>query len=380
MLAAGRQAGGPETYEVEVLRALARIDSETEYFVYCTEENTPAEIGIGQDNFTFRILRPASRLLSLSLTLPVWLVRDKIDVLHATYTPPPYSTKTLVFTMHGMVNFLHPEFFDRAVVWRLNRLMKIGLKKAARVICVSAHVRDQVHTLMGVPMERLTVAYHGVSSAFSPVPKESARKYVRENLGVDTPYVLYVGKLHPCKNIPRLLESFSRFRADTKAEIKLLLVGKATDDEEIRRAVDEIERRRDIIWAGHRSHSELPLIYSGAEMFVFPTYFESFGLPVVEAMACGTAVVASNVASVPEITAGAAMLVDPLSVDDIAEKMARLYDSEQTRSELIARGFERAKDFTWESCARQTLETYEAVASYPKTRSDRKWPDLGGLR
>jgi glycosyltransferase involved in cell wall biosynthesis len=363
VLMAGREAGGPETYEVELIRALAAIDRHNEYVVYCTTPAAIPAIGVTQENVTYRVLGPALRAIAVAVTLPALLVRDGIDFFHSTFTPPPFFTKELVFTMHCMSNFAHPEFYPPLVAWRLNQLMKVALRRAARVLCVSENVRDDVRTQFGVPAERLAVAYNGVGSHFVRTAPDQARRVVAERFGIDYPYVLFVGKLQARKNVVRLIRAFARFKHETRSDAKLLLAGKKTATSEgIDETIAELGLGDHVVQAGYFKPTDLPIVYSAAEQFVFPSLWEGFGIPVVEAMACGAPVVTSTVTSLPEVAGGAAVLVDPMSVDSIAGAMARIHGSADLRRDLVARGLARAEHFTWRNCARATLDAYAAVA------------------
>ena len=364
VLMAGRQAGGPETYEVELIRALAAIDRRNEYVVYCTTSAAIPAIGVKQDNVSYRVLGPGPRVLSVAAQLPVQLVRDGIDFFHSTFTPPPFFTTPLVFTMHCFSNFAHPEYYPRLVAWRLNSLMRIGLRKAASVLCVSASVRDAVQQAFGIPPERLAVSYNGVGSQFVHTPATEARRTVAERFGIDYPYVLFVGKLQARKNVIRLVRAYDMYRRDTGSDAKLLLAGRRTATSEgIDETIGELGLRDHVVEAGYFKPADLPALYGGARMMVFPSLWEGFGIPVVEAMACGTPVVTSNVTSLPEVAGGAALLVDPESVESIAASMVRLERSGELRDTLVAKGLQRARAFTWQNCAQQTYEAYARLGA-----------------
>jgi glycosyltransferase involved in cell wall biosynthesis len=364
VLMAGREAGGPETYEVQLVRALASIDRANEYVVYCTTPAAIQAIGVVQENVTYRVLGPGPRAVGIAFGLPARLVTDGIDIFHATFTPPPLFTKPLVFTMHCLSNFAHPEFYPKLVAWRLNGLMRIGLARAACVLCVSENVRDAVHHEFAVPRERLAVAYNGVGTQFVHTAPALAQQIVADRFGIDYPYVLFVGKLQARKNIVRLIRAFADFKRATGSDAKLLLAGKRTATSEgIDEAIREQGVSEHVVEAGYFRPTDLPALYSAARMFVFPSLWEGFGIPVAEAMACGTPVITSTVTSLPEVAGGAAVFVDPCDTNDIAAAMARVDRSPALRAELIARGLRRASDFTWTNCARATLEGYARVAA-----------------
>jgi glycosyltransferase involved in cell wall biosynthesis len=362
---AGREAGGPETYEVEMLRALAQIDRANEYVVYCTGDEAPRAIGVQQDNLRYHVLQPASRAISLTVTLPALLVRDGIDFLHSTFTPPPFAVRPEVLTLHCLSSFVHPEFYSPLVAWRLNSLLRRGMRRAECVLCVSQATADDVHERFGVERERLAVAHNGVSAQFRPVAPEAARERIRQELNVDGPYALFVGKLEPRKNVMRLLEAFARFREETKSGTRLLLAGNRTAvTPAIEAEIARLGLQDAVVQPGYVRAELLASLYSGARMFLLPSLWEGFGIPIVEAMACGTPVLTSNVTCLPEIAGDAAVIVDPESIESMAEGISRLDGSEDLRRTLRERGLERAQLFTWENSARSTLAAYQRMTRH----------------
>jgi glycosyltransferase involved in cell wall biosynthesis len=359
---AGREAGGPETYEVEMLRALASIDRENEYIVYCTGEEAPRAIGVVQDNFRYRVLGPRSRAISLTASLPLQLLRDDVDFLHSTFTPPPIAVRPEMLTLHCLSSFVHPEFYAPLIAWRLNNLLRIGMRRSKCVLCVSQSTADDVHDRFGVERDRLAIAYNGVSPAFRPIDRSTAASQVRDQLGVDGPYALFVGKLEPRKNVMRLLDAFARFKRETQSDTRLLLAGNRTRvTPAIERQIAGLGIEDAIIQPGYVPSELLAPLYSAARMFLLPSLWEGFGIPIVEAMACGTPVLTSNATCLPEIAGNAAVIVDPHSEESIAEGIARLDTSAQLRDALRARGLERAGLFTWENSARHTRAAYERM-------------------
>jgi glycosyltransferase involved in cell wall biosynthesis len=356
---AGRRAGGPESYEVELIRAMTAMDRHNEYFVYCTGQYAVDAIGVKQENVVYRILRPAIRALSIPLALPILLAQDGVDFYHATFTPPPYSTKKLVFTMHCISSLVHPEFYRPATAWRLNHLLKVGMRSATRVICVSRTTLDHIRDSYGVSEARAVVVYNGVSRSFVPTAPADARQLVTDRLGIRDSYFLYVGKLQAHKNLNRLVRAFAQYRLESRSQVKLVLVGrKQGNSDGLDEAIEEVGLRSEVIQPGYVSADLLPVLYSGARAFLFPSLWEGFGIPLVEAMSCGTPVLTSNVTCLPEIAEGAAVIVDPYSVESIAEGICALDGSTQLRETLIAKGFARARQFSWENCARLTLDSY----------------------
>lgn len=359
VLAVGRQGGGPETYERELLRALARIDQETQYRIYCTGEDAEQALGIQQSNFSYRILRPQSRLLSLSFSLPKRLRAEGVDVLHATFAPPPFSPVPLVFTCHGLVNFNFPHLFPRLQLLRLNALHRRALRRASEIICVSEHTYCQVQDELEIGSSRLHLIHHGIDPLYSPGSQTEARQQIERTWNVKGPFILFVGKLQQVKNVGRLLEAFSRYRQQHNPTLQLVLAGRPV--EQIPQlAVPEL--RTNVVQLGYLSSAQLLPLYRAAELMVLPSLFESFGLPVLEAMSCGTPVIASQGGALPEICGDAAYFLDSPEESSIFQALEEVLGSPERQAQLRASGFERVKAFSWEMAARRTLDVYRKAA------------------
>ena len=358
----GRAAAGPETYELRLVRALAAIDHETEYHVFCLDTAAVQALGINQPNFVLHVLSPANRWLSVSLSLPLAIRRYKVELLHATFTPPPFSPVDYLFTMHGAVTFSHPHFYSPLVRARLNTLLRRGITKSRLIVCVSEFVKQELIERFDVPDERLITVYHGVGDEFRHFPAELAQHEVARNYQLTRPYYLYVGKLHANKNIVRLVEAFHAFITDTGADHLLVLAGRLVwGSEGIMATVARLDLDERVRFIGHRTQAELPALYNAATAFVFPTLWEGFGLPVVEAMACGTPVIASDIACIPEVTGGAALLVNPLSTAALAQAMTDIYNDSELREGLRTCGIMRARCFDWHHTATATLDAYRRI-------------------
>ena len=213
-----------------------------------------------------------------------------------------------------------------------------------------------------LPADRFVVIYHGVNPNFRPVPREEARQRLSEALGVRVPYILYVGNVQRRKNLVRLLEAFHIFRQETRLDIKLALSGgRDYDTGFVGEAIERHQLKEHVLELGPVPDIHMPDLYSAAEMLAFPTLWEGFGFPVVEAMACGTPVLTSNVSSLPEVAGEAALLVDPHNVEEISAGMCRIMTDSALRARLSEKGIERARTFTWARCQCQTLQALKGL-------------------
>jgi glycosyltransferase involved in cell wall biosynthesis len=288
------------------------------------------------------------------------------DVIHSTYAAPFTRAAATVVTVHDVSFVRRPEWFtlrDRAV---LNTGVRASVGRAARVLVPSRHARDELCALLGVSPQRVVVTPEGVDRRFCPrdVSGEDAERLFHR-LGVRRPYVLALGNLQPRKNVAALVEAWA------------LLVGAGRDAGRRLVVAGGFRGRRDgapalavaagigdrICFPGYVSESVLPTLYSGAELFVVPSLYEGFGLPILEAMACGAPVACSNTTALPEVAAGAAALFDPADPRDIAAVLGALIADADLRADLSARGLRRAATATWRSCAELTAAAYEAAAS-----------------
>jgi glycosyltransferase involved in cell wall biosynthesis len=241
-------------------------------------------------------------------------------------------------------------------------MLAVASRKADHIVAVSEFTKRQIVERLRIAPEKVTVIYHGVSSHFRVSNHEQASQAASSALQLRRPYLLYIGTLKPHKNIPTLIRAFALLRGRRKVEHQLLIVG---DDPKWKEELVSLCSRLGI--AGHVSffphvaHAILPQVYAGADLMVMPSFIEGFGLPVLEAMACGAPVVCSRAASLPEVAGHAAEFFEPSSVDDLAEAIERVLSSPERQAELRQKGLERAKQFSWGECARRHCEVYRRV-------------------
>ncbi len=360
VLAAGRQAGGPEVYEHEIIRAIARIDQTTEYHIFCTSQSACNSFSIEQGNFVFHCLRPGTRLVSLPWTFPRVLKQHGIDFYHATYAPAPCVATPFVFSHHCFSYFAHPEFYPRTIRLRLEPLIRQGLKQAELILCVSEDVRQRTIEQFRLAPDKLRVIYHGVNNKFTPMNPTTARHYVSERFQITAPYLLVVGKLEKRKNLQRTLQAFAQFRKQIDTPVKLVLAGKRTwHNRDLEQALVELGLQEHVIETGYVDQQTLNYLYSASQFFVFASLWEGFGMPILEAMQCGAPVITSNISAMPEVAGGAALLVDPYNVEELASAMLQLFENPRLCASLRQRGIEHASQFTWQKAAEQTLEAYQ---------------------
>ncbi len=361
---AGRNSGGPEVYETELVRALAKIDSQNDYHLYCASAGGPAATGVKQDNFQHHVLTPSIRAISMSVTLPLQLRRLKADAVHSMIFPPPLVPQNMAYTLPCTSVWHCPDYYPALIRYRLQALCGIGVRGARMVLCISRHVFDYLRDEMKVPEERLAYVPLAASPSFRPLSEAARRPLVVEKYGLTFPYFLFSGRWEARKNIFRLLVAFSQFKRETRNDVKLVFTGARTwASGEADELIRQLGVGDDIVDLGKTPVSDLPALYGGSLAVVYPSLWESFGLVIVEAMRCGAPVLTSNVSAMPEIAGEAGILVNPRNVQQMAEAMTQLSGDAALRQHLSDAGIERSKEFSWEKTAKLSLETYRKISS-----------------
>ena len=361
----GAELGGNETYAINLIESLATIDQTNQYTLYVTKRAAVDRFAGRWPNFKVTQTSPHTPLVRIPLTLSRELRRNPVDVLHVQYTAPPFLPCPLVSTIHDLAFEHLPETFKRRSWMQLRLTVRATARRAAEVITLSNFSRSDIVTTYGIPAERITVTPAAASPRFARVTNGNELKRVRERYGIGKNYILSLCSIQPRKNLVRLIEAYSSLRrARPVGEFpQLVLAGKrAWLDQETIRAAERNSVDRDILFTGYVPDLELPALYSGAICFVYPSYFEGFGLPVLEAMQCGVPVIAGNRTSLPEVVGDAGVLVDPFDEGELATAIARIADNPDYRAKLSVKGLNRARAFDWNNTARLTLQVYERAA------------------
>ncbi|HYP52293.1 MAG TPA: glycosyltransferase family 1 protein, partial [Pyrinomonadaceae bacterium] len=301
-----------------------------------------------------------SPLVRIPVTLVAELRRRPVDLVHVQYTAPPFAPCPVVTTVHDLAFEHIPETFKRRSWMQLRLTVRRTARAAAHVITVSEYSKRDIMATYGIPEERITVTPEAAAPHFRPAPPAEVER-VRRKYGVRGDYVLAVGSIQPRKNLARLVRAYSGLRSRRSQDKlpQLVLVGKrAWLYGDTLRTVERSGLSDRTLFTGYVSEADLPALYTGALLFVYPSYFEGFGLPPLEAMACGTPVVAGDRTSLPEVVGDAGLLVDPFDESAIGAGLERLLDDSELRASLRVKGLERARLFDWRETARLTLAAY----------------------
>jgi glycosyltransferase involved in cell wall biosynthesis len=356
----GGQQGGNETYYQELVKGLVALPSQHELVLYYTREAARQRVS-ANGHISLERLRPRHPLLRIPLTLP-WRTRaDRLDIFHAQHVIPPFIRCKTVTTIPDIAYEHFPEAFPPSQRIWMKQLIRSSAIKADHIITVSDYSKRDIARTYGVPEEKITVTYEGASEEFRPHDKEGAEEKLARNYSIKGVFILYLGRLQGRKNLARVVEAYARVRAAGLPH-KLVLAGKVDSlFEPVLSRIRELNLEEHVVLPGYVPSEDVPVFYSAAEVFIYPSLFEGFGLPVVEAMACGVPVITSRGSSLEEIAGDAALLVDPLSEDSITSALLQILQDDPMRIRLRQAGLERSKLFNFEKIARQTMDVYEHV-------------------
>ncbi len=348
-------------YILRLTQALAQLDQDDQFILF-TSRKDRTQI-VDRPNFKRKKLWTPSHHRFEPWALSIELARFALDVLHSPdFIPPARTRGASVITVHDLAFLLYPRFLTRPSA-RYYGQVDIAARRADHIIAVSESTKRDTVRLLGVPEEKISVIHEAAHPLFTPITNEEplARTCARYRLPRD--FILFVSTIEPRKNLPTLLHAFRRLRDEYKSQVTLAIAGqRGWLAEEVDAVVDELKLGEAVRFLGGVPNEELVYLYNAAKLFVLPSFYEGFGLPPLEAMACGTPVVCSNTSSLPEVVGDAGCLIDPNDVDELTVALWRLLSDENLRRELRSKGLRRAQIFSWERAARETLKVYRQVS------------------
>ncbi|HWI18495.1 MAG TPA: glycosyltransferase family 1 protein [Vicinamibacterales bacterium] len=355
---------GIGTYIRNILVELSRLDRDTEYVVLCRPDDVEAGDVLGRN---FRMVPETAAPYSIAeqFKIPLSLAREGVRLVHEPhYVLPPLLRCRSVVTIHDCIHLMFPEYLpNRLAYYYAKGSMWTASRKADRILTVSEASKKDILRFFNVAPEKVEVIYNAIDERFLAPANAERMNLVRQRYQLDHPFVLYVGNIKPHKNIERLIDAFGRARNQGPDDLKLIIIGdEISKYPALRQSVHRHKLDKHVRFLGFQPMETLAAFYRLARAFVFPSLYEGFGLPPLEAMACGTPVVTSNVSSLPEIAGGAALLVDPYDEEAIASAIVRAVTDETLRAELIEKGVQRAHTFSWTQSVKKIHDIYMQVA------------------
>ncbi len=360
-------------YIYNIINALKKIDQKNYYLVLVDIEldSTHPVFGLKNDRFVYEKCPIPGVTVQQQFKLNQFLKDEKIDVYHYPHFDLPIAIARQyqsVFTVHDLTYLLHRGVFQGAAYfkrWYTKKIMSLGIQCAKRIITVSDSTRNDLidyFNLNGSTVAKVATIYGACESNFLPIKDEKRIENFRQKWNLYKPYFLFIGERRPHKNLVRQIEAFDQFLKQVDKAFEFIIIGKSYknyfEPEEKTRQLDLEGKVR---FLGYVDDSEIPLFYNSAAALMFTSLYEGFGIPILEAMACGTPVITSNISSTQEIAGNAALLVNPYQVEAISQAMMKITVDSTLKKSCVQKGFERKKDFSWEIAAQKTLNLYQQM-------------------
>lgn len=358
---------GMDMVALELIRNLQQIDKTNEYFIY-VKEDEDNQVILPTDNFNIVKVPSSPYPYWEQVLLPEYAKKDKVDILHCTSNTAPLSIKSkLVLTLHDIIyleklNFtkgtpyqIMGNFYRR---WNVPKVVKM----ASQIITVSDFEKNTIEKHFGYSDDKVKTIYNGVGKHFKRVDDQAILKQIKQKYSLPDHFIFYLGNTDPKKNVAGVLKALSILKKKGKLKTKLLMLD--IDRNFLQQQLNNIADPgliEDLEFCGYVPNQDLPAIYSQADMFLYPSLRESFGIPILEAMACGVAVITSNTSSMPEIALDSAEYCNPFDAESIADAIDIFQENIELKNKLAIKGLERANFFSWTNNAKQTLDIYNSL-------------------
>lgn len=372
---------GMDMVVLELINELQKIDHENEYVVFVKPDEDTETL---KNTANFKIVELAGGPYPTweQFALPKAAKKEGCDILHCTSNTAPINPgMPLIVTLHDIIYLEGISIFKKGGTWyqkfgNMYRryVVPIVVKKSDKIITVSKFERNRIKEFFGLPQldQSLVAIYNGVTEHFAPVTDKAELKRVKEKYKLPDRYFFFLGNTDPKKNTPGVLKAFSDYLKKTKEDVYLVMLD--FEKQSLNNILNDInapELIDRIILTGYVINSDLPSIYNQCEIFLYPSLRESFGIPMLEAMRCGVPVITSNTSSMPEVSGGAAYIVDPYKPEEITNAIIEINSNKQLRDDLVKKGLKQAEKFSWNNMALEVLELYKSVyAKHQKTKND----------
>ena len=369
------QPGGFKTYTENLVKGLADLDSENEYFLYLDRNPGPLDLIPTQANFQTRVVAGSIPMLGFpwreQIQLPRQAAKDKIELFHFPCLTAPLNLDCpKVITVHDMI-WAFPERFSqngrfsikrKLMEWYNYLVPTYAIKRASAIITVSHVAQKSIVEYLDFPLDKIHVTWEAARSSFTQITDQQCLEAVRNKYRLHSKFILAIGSADPRKNISTLVRAYSMLPNKFREEYQLAIVwahSHLADD--MSKQVNGLGVEGKVRFLENVTNEDLTLLYNSASLFVFPSLYEGFGLPLLEAMACGAPVIAANTSSIPEVAGDAVLLFEATEPKGIAETITNVLDNDTVRLNLVQKGFQRNSIFSWEKCAGETLSVYRKV-------------------
>ena len=359
-----RQTGGIGRYSQQLVQNMLKIDSQNQYFLFLTKQDLP-ECNLEAPNLKKILTDIPHYSLAEQVKLPFILRKYNLDLMHfLNFNLPIFYQGKFVVTIHDLTMVFYPalrrqqsKIFRQAFI----KVLKTAIVKSQKIITASHCVKEDIIKYYGASSDKIAIIYEGASDTFGSASKFQQDK-IKQKMAITKPFILFVSQWRPHKGLLQAIAAFEILHEKYYKSLQFVIAGKPNPDfPEIAEKIQASKHKKDIILPGFVADDDLPALYSAASVFIFPSFYEGFGLPPLEAMACGTPVCASNTSCMPEILGSAALYFNPQKPEDMAAKIKEALENQNLRHSLIARGFKQVKNYSFQKTAEETLNIYQKI-------------------
>lgn len=349
------QKVGIGIYNYNLVINLAKIDTNNRYILY---SDKPLDFGIDNKNFQIKVFQYPKFLWHFRVLLDI--IFNQVDIYHtSSMIIPSFLRDRCSVFFPDITNFLFPQYHTLKL-----KIARIFFKKAIKnskiIFTISLNSKKDIVSFFNTSESKIMAIYLAASEKFKRIENKSELKSIKSKYNLPDKFILFVGSIEPRKNLTGLIKAFQKIK--TKIEHKLVIVGgKGWLNSEIYKMIKKEKLQDDIIFTGYVSEEDLVAIYNLADLFVYPSFYEGFGIPVLEAMSCGCPVITSNTSSLPEVCGDAGIMVDPYNVDQLAQMMLKAIQDVRLHTQMVMKGFQQVKNFSWQETASQTLLLLEKI-------------------
>lgn len=352
---------GIGTYTQQVLKYILRFDTSNQYHLYWWGKNYK-EVS-EKPNVTVSIASKKHHRFFEEYFIPENLKNKAIDIYHVPQNGiglPSKKNCLYISTIHDIIPYVMPETVGRGYLKRFIEQMPEIIQNSDMIITVSEFSKKDIMRIFDVEEDRIKVTHLAADECFKPMDKEYAKKIISEIYSINDDYILYLGGFSPRKNVKSILVAYSRIFKNLPMNIKVVILGPSKDEHSyLIELCNSISIRDKVIFTGYVPYEHLPYFYNASTAFVYPSLYEGFGLPPLEAMSCRIPVITSNVSSIPEVVGGGAILINPFDTEELKAALEKLLCDERLRDDVAERGYMRSKQFSWAKTAAKTLNIYE---------------------
>lgn len=354
---------GIGTYTARILENIISIDSRNSYRFFWP--NDGYDFLMGKSNINLTLFGERNKKFWDEVFLPAQVRKNNCDILHLPQNGlglPKTKYCSYVATVHDLIPYVMPETCGKSYLDKFLQDMPYILEKCDKVITVSNYSKQDIIKYFNLPEDNIKVTYLAADSRFRLIDKDTAWEFLKKEYNYSNDFILYLGGFSPRKNVDGLLEAYSRVYRELPGYYDLVLIGASRDNHyELKKKAESMGLTDRVVFTGYVPYEHLPYFYNCSTLFVYPSLYEGFGLPPLEAMTCGTPTITTSVTSIPEVVGDGALLTDPYNIDGLTEKIYKTISDSEFRDKLSAKALRRAYNFSWKKTAIETIRVYEEV-------------------